>query len=131
MINYGFSLWLVPQSRYNINTTHIPHITVATCFYDGPPQVQCTINKKYQVKFYNYISQFRKDMYDKKSPKGSIGIYCKIDNMELDHEPHMTLTYDNNEDISNIKIPEFAICDLYLVDTRDSNPHNWKLLKKY
>lgn len=131
MINYGFSLWLVPQSRYNINTSHIPHITVATCFYDGPPQVQCTRNKRYRVKFFEGISQFPADMYDKETPIGGIGVYCKIDNMDLDHEPHMTLSYDENENVSNIKLPEFAFCDLYLADTRDSKPENWKLLKKY
>jgi len=130
MISYGFSVWLVPQPRFNINTVHIPHITVATCF-EKEPIVHCTLNKRYGVTFFPGISKFPSDMYDADDVVSGTGLYCKIDNMELEHEPHMTFTYDDSEDMSSFEILKHIYCDLYVVDTRSKNPIDWKLLKKY
>ena len=129
MLSYGFSLWLVPQSRFKIDTLHVPHITLATHF-ETEPNVQCTKNKRYRVDIFDGVSKFPSDMYPDSIVQG-IGVYCKIQDMDLDHEPHLSLTYDESYDFSNIKLPEFIYCDMYLADTRSTTPLEWKLLKKY
>jgi len=82
------------------------------------------------VDIFDGVSKFPSDMYPDSIVQG-IGVYCKIQDMDLDHEPHLSLTYDESYDFSNIKLPEFIYCDMYLADTRSTTPLEWKLLKKY
>ena len=129
MFNFGYSLWLVP-TNYNINTVHIPHITIAACI-DKIPKVSADINKLYKVKLLKEnIVKFPTDMYNNNTTIESYGIYCKILNLDLQHDPHLTLSY-HIPDYKHIKLPTHLYCNLYLAETLDINPLNWKLIKKY
>jgi len=128
MFNFGYSLWLVP-TKHNINTVHIPHITVAT-HIDSIPQVSADQDRLYKVNLYKEnIVKFPTSIY-KDEHVDSYGVYCKIDTLDLPHEPHLTLSY-NTPDYKYIKLPNEIYCHLYLVNTFDPDPLNWKLVKKY
>ena len=128
MFNFGYSLWLVP-TKHNINTVHIPHITVAT-HIESIPLVSADQDRLYKVELYKEnVVKFPTSIY-KDEHFDSYGVYFKIDALDLPHEPHLTWIY-NTPDYNNIKLPKELYCHLYLVNTVDPDPLNWKLVKKY
>jgi hypothetical protein len=79
----------------------------------------------YTVNEFSELKKFPK-MY-KNDPLNACGFYCKIDCINTNHNPHMSLFY--NEDALNGLIPPESLkCMLYIANTESLDCSEWYLL---
>ena len=132
MKGYGYSIWLVPDNWRHIkkefSMDFIPHITIATNLPYLPYGILDN-KKSYKVKNFENGTVFPK-MY-KVDPLNAYGYYCEIEEMYLNHKPHMTLFYAPNpitylDTFSIVKAPPKEMnCTLAIADTNSTNPSQW------
>ena len=101
---------------------HIPHITIKTNLV-CPEQI--IKDKSCQIQFKGPISKFP-SMYEN-DPLAACGFYCNID-IPTEHEPHMTLWYNYEENLEVIDTPDPTHGQLFLADTRSLDPSEWRLI---
>lgn len=124
---YGYSLWLVPLNWKNVaesyNMKHIPHITVQTNMNYIDPIVLS--NDTFTACDFSNLKTFPK-MYGNDPLNGS-GFYCKVKDLEINHQPHMTVMYSHNI-VHDYVPPANLECKLYIADTQTLDASQWKLV---
>ena len=133
-INFGISIWIIPdtyrwfQGSYGIQ--HIPHITI--CSKIRHPLNE-HIGKSFKFRFEKGFHLFPPTTDNNKTFR-AWGWYCKVYELNI-QQAHMSTHYFdctfNNLAIGHLEPPEGVFKgQAYLVDTRSSNPQEWKIINE-
>lgn len=134
-MGYQYSIWLIPYIWKDIKdvykTSHIPHVTIQTLL--TLEQAQEFIKKydqEYKIFFQDNIHDFTQISYDhdKEDQLPGSGFYCEIKDLELEHQPHMTLYYKFNNKIIPMESPKDLFGFVSIVNTLSDQPEKWFFL---
>jgi len=135
-MGYKYSIWLIPNNweyiKQNYKTEHIPHITIKTLMTAKEVfQEVKKFKKHYMISYeenvydFNEISYHKDEDKDKELP--ACGFFCKIKNLKLEHEPHMTLYYHYHNLVLHMKPPVSCLGKVYVVNTISDDPKKWQI----
>lgn len=133
-MGYKYSVWLVPNSHGYIKDhyrmEHIPHITIKTLLtINDAFDLARKLKKHYYINFIPDIHDFDKIKYKKnKKELDACGFYCKINNLELNHTPHMTTHYHMHGMSLFMPPPTSCMGKVYIVNTVSNSPSKWYIL---
>lgn len=134
-MGYKYSIWLIPnnwkyiQSYYK--TEHIPHVTIKTLLTQKDAFKEYDMLKShYLIKYQNNVYDFNDIKYDGKEGDEleACGFLCKIDGLELEHKPHMTLYYHYHNIVLKMKAPTESLGKVCIVNTVSDDPKKWYIL---
>ena len=134
-MGYKYSIWLIPNNWKYIKdfykTDHIPHITIKTLM-SGDEVFKEIKNYKnhYMISYDNNVHDFNEISYqkDRDAELPASGFFCKIHNLKLEHQPHMTLYYHYHDSILHMKAPVSCLGKVYIVNTISDDPVKWFIL---
>ena len=145
-MGYGYGVWLIIEDEEWINTTHVPHITVA-CFmtyqdaytlYSDILDIMMTSH--FQVDVINEIVDFDKGAYpddDSDLEAWGYNIDCNfwdifraislVYRCNFSYEPHTTVEYNNDPNLFvKRKAPITKLnCKLVVANINSNNPDEW------
>ena len=134
-MGYKYSIWLIPNNWKDIKNfykmNHIPHITIKTLLsYDEALKLFKNYDNKYKVNFKDNIYDFKNLSYhhEPKNEFPASGYFCKIENLELEHKPHMTIHYKYNDKVIYNKSPNNIEGTVFIVNTISDNPEEWNII---
>ena len=137
-MGYKYSIWLIPnnwkyiQSYYK--TEHIPHITIKTLLSQNEAFKEFDMLKShYMIKYQNNVHDFDEIKYKRKNNDDddeleACGFFCKIQGLELEHKPHMTLYYHYHNSVLQMKAPTETLGKVCLVNTISDDPKKWYII---
>ena len=128
---YGYSIWAVPHNHAEIRSKykmkHIPHVTLKN---NLEKEERTYMNLQCRIECCKQFVWFP-PMYKNEHSLKSSGFYCNIYGtpFKMEHTPHMTVwyNYEGPWDVFD-DCPESSMATIYSVDTRSSNPEEWKIL---
>lgn len=146
-MGYGYGVWLVIEDDNWINTTHIPHVTIA-CYmtfedayslYDDILKIMLSPNFTLDVS--SNIVDFNCDMYpddDNNLYAWGYNLTCEywkifkaislVYNCNFSYQPHTSVEYRKNPELFNKVNPPLSKinCRLVVADINSNNPDHWK-----
>ena len=131
-MGYQYSIWLIPYIWEDIKnvyqTSHIPHVTLKTLLtLEQAREFVKKFDNEYKISFQDNIQDFNNIIYEpnKKDDLPASGFFCKISELELEHQPHMTLYYKYNHKVIPMESPKDLFGYVSIVNTISDNPEKW------
>ena len=134
-MGYKYSIWLIPnnwkyiQSYYK--TEHIPHVTIKTLLTSREAFNEYDkLKSHYMIKYQDNVYDFNDIKYDGKEGDEleACGFFCKIEGLELEHKPHMTLYYHYHNSVLKMRSPTETLGKVCLVNTISDDPKKWYII---